>query len=136
MTYARELDVLSPQECRRLLGTAAVGRLVYVDGETPVAHPVNFVLVGSDVFVRTGPGGNLAAAQRGDPVAFQADEIDPATRSGWSVLLTGRASVVHDVDQLVAVLEPGTRPWARGRGEHVLRVTGERISGRRLSLTS
>ena len=111
-----------------------MGRLVYVDGGAPVAHPVNFVKAGADVIIRTGPGGNLRAAERGDTVAFQADEIDLTTRAGWSVLLTGPASVVQNVDDLVAVLDPYTRPWAQGRGEHVLRVTGERITGRRLTV--
>jgi nitroimidazol reductase NimA-like FMN-containing flavoprotein (pyridoxamine 5'-phosphate oxidase superfamily) len=134
--WIHPIEELSSQECWRLLGTVPVGRLVYVDSGVPVAHPVNFVKAGSDVIIRTGPGGNLRAAERGDMVAFQADEIDTTTRAGWSVLLTGRASVIQNVDDLVAVLEPHTRPWARGRGEHVLRVNGERITGRRLNLKS
>ena len=134
MGWTHEIEELSPEECWRLLGTVPVGRLVYVDGGAPVAFPVNFVKAGAAVIIRTGPGGILRAAERGDVVAFQADEIDLATRAGWSVLLTGPASVVRNVDDLVAVLEPYTRPWARGRREHVLRVTGERITGRRLKL--
>lgn len=134
MGWTHEIEELSPQECWRLLGTMPVGRLVYVDGGAPVAHPVNFVKAGADVIIRTGPGGNLRAAERGDMVAFQADEIDLTTRAGWSVLLTGPASVVQNVDDLVAVLDPYTRPWAQGRGEHVLRVTGKRITGRRLTV--
>jgi len=132
MAWTREIEELPAAECWRLLETARVGRLVYVDEGVPVAHPVNFVKAGAGVVIRTGPGGNLRAAERGDLVSFEADHVDVDGRTGWSVLLTGRASVVHDIDELVALLDPHTRPWARGRGEHVLRVTGERISGRRL----
>jgi nitroimidazol reductase NimA-like FMN-containing flavoprotein (pyridoxamine 5'-phosphate oxidase superfamily) len=132
--WTHEIEELSSDECWRLLGTVPVGRLVYVDGGAPVAHPVNFVKAGADVIIRTGPGGSQRAAERGDLVAFQADEIDLTTRAGWSVLLTGPASVVQNVDDLVAVLDPYTRPWARGRKEHVMRVTGKRITGRRLNV--
>lgn len=36
--------------------------------------------------VRTAPGSELDAATRGGLVAFEIDQIDPASRSGWSVL--------------------------------------------------
>src|SRR3712207_4566269 len=125
MAWTREIEELPAAECWRLLGDARVGRLVYVDDGVPVAHPVNFVKAGAGVVFRTGPGGNLRAAERGDLVGFEVDEIDLEARTGWSVLVTGRASVVRDVEELVALLDPHARPWARGRGADVVRVTGE-----------
>ena len=134
MRWTREVEELSAPECWRLLESVRVGRLVYVDDGVPVAHPVNFVKAGASVVIRTGPGGNLRAAQRGDLVGFEADEIDLEGRTGWSVLLTGRASLVDDIEELVTLLDPHTRPWARGRGGSVVRVIVERITGRRLTV--
>jgi Pyridoxamine 5'-phosphate oxidase len=65
-------------------------------------------------------------------VALEADEVDTATRSGWSVVVPGHASLVHDIDRLVALTHLDTRPWVRGRSDHVIRIKVERITGRRL----
>lgn len=125
---------LTPEQCLGLLASVPVGRLVFTEGALPVVHPVNFVLLGPDIVISTGPGAKFAAAERGDVLAFEADHIDAAARDGWSVLVVGHASVVRDIDELVAVAGPGNRPWAPGRTEHVIRIAAERITGRRLDL--
>ncbi|MGQ0574680.1 MAG: pyridoxamine 5'-phosphate oxidase family protein [Pseudonocardia sp.] len=117
----------------RLLTTVPFGRLVFTEGALPAVHPVNFLMWGPDVIIRTGSGPKLVAARRGDVVAFQADEIDVETRTGWSVQVVGHASVV-DVDELAGGLDPDRRAWVRGRSGHVIRVGGEWITGRRLVL--
>ncbi len=132
----RRLDELSPAECRQHLRTARVGRLVFTEGALPAVHPVNFLIDGDDVVIRTGPGAKLAAAARGDVLAFEVDEIDRESRSGWSVLVVGHASLVVDIDENVALAEPVYRPWVNGRREHLIRIAGERITGRRLSFPS
>jgi len=40
--------------------------------------------------IRDDRGGKLAAAARGAVVAFEADQLDPAGRSGWSVTAVAR----------------------------------------------
>lgn len=122
------------EECRTLLASAPVGRLVFTEDRVPVAHPVNFALAGDDVIIRTGPGQKVDAARRGDLVAFEVDEIDPVSRTGWSVLVIGRASVVTDIDRLISVLDPARRPWIGGRDRYVIQITTERIEGRRIVL--
>ena len=134
MTTSREIDEMTTGECTALLDSVPVGRMVFTEDGAPAVHPVNFVRHGSSIIVRTGPGAKLEAAQRGDVVAFEADQIDPDSHTGWSVLVVGRAEVVNDVDQLVAVLDVGHRPWVRRRGAHVLRITARKITGRRLVL--
>lgn len=124
---------LSQVECRRLLGSVPMGRLVFTERALPVVHPVNFVLIGNDVVISTGPGTKFAAAERGDVVAFEADQIDEGTRSGWSVLVVGHAGVVRDIDQLVAFAGPDTRPWAPDRTTHVIKVSAEQMTGRRVN---
>lgn len=132
MPHLSQLHTLDRVECLRLLGTVCVGRIVYTESALPAVQPVNFTLDGADVVIRTSSGGKLTAAIRGSVVAFEADDIDAATRSGWSVVVLGHASVVRDIDQLVALAGPDNRPWIAGRSDHVVRIKGERITGRRI----
>lgn len=134
MTASRENETLTVGECLRLLDTTPVGRLVFTEKALPAVHPVNFLRHGRSIIVRTGPGSKLDAARRGDVVAFEADCIDSGTHTGWSVMVVGHATLVNDVDRLVAVLDQEHRPWARGRGTHVIEVSAERVTGRRLVL--
>ncbi|PVZ06280.1 nitroimidazol reductase NimA-like FMN-containing flavoprotein (pyridoxamine 5'-phosphate oxidase superfamily) [Actinomycetospora cinnamomea] len=134
MDTCRETEALPVTECWTRLASVPVGRLVFTERALPAVHPVNFLVHGRSVIIRTGPGTKLDAARRGDVVAFEADHIDPGSRTGWSVLVVGHAAVVGDVDRLVAVLDPQHRPWVRGRGIHVIEVCGERVTGRRLVL--
>ncbi|HSK57898.1 MAG TPA: pyridoxamine 5'-phosphate oxidase family protein [Actinomycetospora sp.] len=134
MDLYRESEALTVAECWRRLASVAVGRVVFTERALPAVHPVNFLVHGRAVIIRTGPGPTLDAARRGDVLAFEADHIDPETRTGWSVLVVGHAAVVGDVDRLVAVLDPQHRPWVHGRGLHVMEVAGQRVTGRRLVL--
>jgi nitroimidazol reductase NimA-like FMN-containing flavoprotein (pyridoxamine 5'-phosphate oxidase superfamily) len=134
MTAGRETRTLPVGECLRLLDTTPIGRLVFTEHALPAVHPVNFLRHGRSIIVRTGAGSKLDAARRGDVVAFEADHIDPDSRTGWSVMVVGHASVVDDVDRLVAVLDLEHRPWVRDRGAHVVQISAERITGRRLVL--
>jgi nitroimidazol reductase NimA-like FMN-containing flavoprotein (pyridoxamine 5'-phosphate oxidase superfamily) len=132
MAQLAELQALDRAECLRLLGTVSVGRIVFSEQALPAIQPVNFTVEGSDVFIRTSGGAKLAAAVNGNVVAFEADETDASTRSGWSVVVLGHASLVRDIDQLVALAGPRSQPWVPGRSDHVIRIKSERITGRRL----
>ena len=134
MGASREIETLPVDACLKLLDTTPVGRLVFTENALPVVHPVNFLRQGRTIIVRTGPGAKLDAARRGDVLAFEADHIDPTSQTGWSVMVVGRASVINDVDRLLAVLDYRHRPWVNGRGAHVMQVSAQRITGRRLVL--
>ena len=96
--------MLSETECRRLLRSTPVGRIVYTRDALPTAVPVNFALDGDDVIFRTAPGSKLDAATAGAVVAFEIDQIDVVTRSGWSLLIVGRA--MHEPDaEVIARLD-------------------------------
>ncbi len=134
---ASELVQLPEAECLRLLGTRSVGRLGFLGREGhPLVLPVNYVLDGNAVLIRSGPGAKLAAAEREAPVCLEVDDIDELSRSGWSVLITGTAERLrwaHGGKRAAA--RRGARapvPWAAGPREHVIRITATKISGRRL----
>ena len=73
------------------------------------AHPVTYLLDDEEVIFRTAAGGKLAAASRHHVVGFQADEIDPYTRTGWSVLGVGEAYEVVTPTRLEPVWKPAQR---------------------------
>ena len=91
---------LDPEECRRLLAGQRIGRVGAVVDDAPVILPVTFVLDGDDVVLRTSVGSVLEAALDDAPVAFEIDGVDEPTRTGWSVLLTGRARHVTDAAEV------------------------------------
>jgi hypothetical protein len=65
-------------------------------------------------------------------VAFQADELDPDLRTGWSVTVVGHAQRITDVDELVEVSGTFIQPWVDGRRDHFIRIRTEKVTGRRL----
>jgi uncharacterized protein len=126
------LETLSRDESLALLASVPVGRVVFTVRALPAIQPVNFVYDDGGVVIRTGPGTKLAAVLRAGVVAFEADEIDPATQTGWSVTVVGRAHEIadqRDLDRLRARLSP----WAPGEREHVLRIAAEVVTGRRIT---
>lgn len=127
------LELLDEAQCLALLSTAKIGRVGVSVGALPAIFPVNFVLSDGAVVFRTGPGTKLAAATDHAVVAFEADGWDPMEHHGWSVLALGRASVVDDPTQLVALSRLPLAPWAGGSREHYVRMPVEFVSGRRMN---
>jgi nitroimidazol reductase NimA-like FMN-containing flavoprotein (pyridoxamine 5'-phosphate oxidase superfamily) len=105
------LEMLPFDACLRLLGSVPVGRVgFYADGEL-VVLPVNHAMDGQDVVFRTAAGSKLSAAEGRNLVAFEADDYDPRTRSGWSVLVNGRAEVVYEDAETQRLSRLGLHPW-------------------------
>lgn len=125
------LEPLPAEHCLDLLATRTVGRLAYVArAGVPDVAPVNYVLDGRDVLLRSGPGPKLQAAERRDLVAFEVDDIDERSHTGWSVVLVGRARRLSPAER--ARLSTLPAPWAAGPRDEVVRITAVRITGRRL----
>ena len=64
-------------------------------------------------------------------VAYEADEIDPATRTGWSVVVTGTATRVADPAELARYQRLLT-PWIDAAMRQLVRIRPEIVSGYRL----
>ncbi|MEU6379902.1 pyridoxamine 5'-phosphate oxidase family protein [Streptomyces sp. NPDC046909] len=126
----RELDRL---ECLRRLAKAPVGRIVHTRQALPAVLPVNFCLDGDGaVLLRTSAGSELARAVDGAVVAFEADEVDAVTHSGWSVVVIGRATVVTDPAEHARLCRVGPRSWAPSPEEVFVRVGPDLVTGREL----
>jgi hypothetical protein len=127
------LEILDETECRRLLASAVVGRLVFTMGGLPAVRLVNFVVDGDTVVFATADGDKYRAAERGDVVAFEVDAIDVERHLGWTVTAAGHLSVVSDEEQQEDGNLLPLRPWAPGNNaRHYIRLGIESIQGRRI----
>ena len=105
------LEILPFDRCLQLLATVPVGRVSFLaDGEI-VVLPVNHVIDGQDPVFCTASGSKLSAAGEQDLMAFEADEYDKRTRSGWSVLVNGRAHAVYEEAEIQRLNHLGLHPW-------------------------
>jgi nitroimidazol reductase NimA-like FMN-containing flavoprotein (pyridoxamine 5'-phosphate oxidase superfamily) len=136
MTQHKTMHELSSTECLRLLGAHTLGRLALMDhvGVLPMIMPVNYVLYDELITFRTDAGSKLAAAVRGEPVAFEVDGLDETHKIGWSVVVRGHAEAVADVAALAGLRGAALQPWAPGTKPHYVRIQPRRVSGRRISL--
>jgi nitroimidazol reductase NimA-like FMN-containing flavoprotein (pyridoxamine 5'-phosphate oxidase superfamily) len=126
------LGVLDEAECMALLAATPVGRVgIVLDGQ-PLVFPVNYVVDGHSIVVRTEVGALLSGASFA-PVAFEIDSFDPALRSGWSVMIQGTG---HDITDAIDLTSEHLQtleviPWAPGTKPRLLRIDARTITGRR-----
>ncbi|MBA2889971.1 pyridoxamine 5'-phosphate oxidase family protein [Nonomuraea soli] len=130
---ASGLQVLSRQECLDLLAAAEIGRIVFTDRALPAVQPVNYVLDGENIVIRTAKGSKLAAATRHAVVAFEADEFDTHERTGWSVTAVGHARAVLEPEEISRLAALPLEPWAPGGRDHYIVVAVEQVTGRRIT---
>ncbi|MEU7384630.1 MULTISPECIES: pyridoxamine 5'-phosphate oxidase family protein [unclassified Streptomyces] len=122
------------RECLRLMAEVPVGRVVYTQRALPAVLPVNFALAAdASVLLRTSAGSDLVRAVDGVVVAFEADAFDVESRSGWSVVVTGRATVVTDPVEHQRLLSTGPRSWMPIEEDVFIRIEATMVTGRELT---
>lgn len=127
------LAVLGSDECLELIRSRPVGRIAFArDGDIELL-PVNHCVLGRTIAFRTARGSKLTAAYDGAVVAFEVDAYDARRRTGWSVLVKGRADLVTDSSLLARLDDAGLGTWvpSASRAEWVV-IHPDEISGRRL----
>lgn len=129
--FPGRLSEMPAGECHDLMGSTSVGRVALVDADGPVTLPVNYVLDGDTVVFRTSPANSIARHLDNARVAFEVDEFDDYTQSGWSVVVRGVASFVG-ADELARDEQSRPFPWADGVRTLAIRITPLSVSGRRL----
>jgi nitroimidazol reductase NimA-like FMN-containing flavoprotein (pyridoxamine 5'-phosphate oxidase superfamily) len=131
---------LDRTECLRLLSDAQLGRIAVnvLNWEPPVIRPVNYVFDRSSqsVLIRSGAGSKLGALRGAARVAFEIDGGDPATRTGWSVIIHGVCEEITNRSELRRIAELGLEPWAPGEKGHWIRIRANTVTGRRLVAVS
>jgi hypothetical protein len=127
---------LSDAEAIRLLASVSYGRVIFTIKSLPAIRPVNHLLDEGRIIIRTRLTSAISAAVRssdGAVVAYEADSIDPQTRTGWSVVVTGRAYTLTDPDQVLRY-EQLLHPWIN-HADTVVAIEPEIITGLRIIAT-
>lgn len=119
---------LSGEECRHLVRGHSVGRVCWLSGEGLQALPVTYLASGDRILFRVDPQSVLGELSGPVRVAFEVDDIDVETATGWSVLVRGEAAAVDPPDGVVLPV-----PWAPGRRSLVIAITPLAYSGRAVS---
>ncbi len=109
------------------MGDAVVGRVSWVseDGRLQVL-PVNYGLVDDRIVFRVAQGTILEELATPRAVAFQVDDLDGQTATGWSVLVQGRTGPWSGEVPVIS-------PWAPGRREVAVAIEPTSWSGRSVS---
>ncbi|MEW2048054.1 pyridoxamine 5'-phosphate oxidase family protein [Streptomyces sp. NPDC005476] len=125
---------LEGAEALRLLGGVSLGRIVFTRQALPTIRPVNHFLVDGDIVIRTHGDAALTryTGGGGAVVAYEADDIDPLTHRGWSVVVTGYARLVTDPREL-ARYQALLRPWGTQSMDHAVRIHPDLVTGLRLT---
>lgn len=132
------LEELTEAESLQLIEQAEIGRIGYSGRYGPVVVPVTYKIVDGSVVFRTAVGGALGEDLRTGiadaeyKVAFEIDTLDPASRTGWSVMIQGAAHHVDDETERAEVELAGIESWAGGEREHFVRIMPTAITGRRI----
>jgi nitroimidazol reductase NimA-like FMN-containing flavoprotein (pyridoxamine 5'-phosphate oxidase superfamily) len=130
------MEHLEENACLELLNSHHFGRVAFVEqGEgPPVIMPVNYLMYGETVVFRTDPNSKLGNALRSAPATFEIDGIEERERTGWSVVVSGRAEEVADPTQLDELSRTPLLPWAPGDRSLYVRITPELVTGRCISV--
>jgi uncharacterized protein len=127
-----EFTRLIRAESFRLLAGVPVGRLIFTSNALPTVRPMNFALVDGLIVLRTAVGTTIARTVHDMIVAFEADDLDPATCSGWSVTVTGRAALVTNPGTIARYQAVPLVAWAPGAGDQFVTITTELVDGLRV----
>ncbi|GAA4629352.1 pyridoxamine 5'-phosphate oxidase family protein [Actinoallomurus vinaceus] len=126
---------LDRDTCLRLLRSVVIGRVAWADDDgRVVVLPVNFITDGDDIAFRTSEGGKLSAAREGRLFSFEADDVEPGLRTGWSVLVSGTAQVVADSAVVDRLEHSPLAPWSPMPASCFVRLRPDQTTGRRLPL--
>lgn len=129
------MRALGRDRCLELLASVPVGRVVFSMRALPAIRPVNHLVDGNTVVIRSNLGGALASAatQSGAVVvAYEADTFDLAGHTGWTVVVTGAARLILD-EARQARYEQLLRPWVDEPMNCVIGIDCDMVTGYELT---
>jgi uncharacterized protein len=127
------LEVLSEDECRRLLTLGSLGRIGISTGSGPAIFPVNYIVAASDILFFTAEGTKLHAATANTVATLEVDHFNPVTRTGWSVMAVGSVRERTEPSVVRGAMAAGLEPWAPGDRSHLVALGTELLTGRRIA---
>ena len=132
------IQPLGEAESWDLVRAGGIGRLGYSGRFGLVILPINFEVEDKAIYFRVashGPTGEdlrTGIAHADYRVAFEVDQFDAASRSGWSVLVQGDVHPMESEDERASVARICVESWVAGPHELFLRITPTHLSGHRI----
>lgn len=121
--------VLPEPECRRLVRSQTVGRVCWLSRDDGLqALPVTFQVFGELILFAVDPHSVMGELFGSVPVAFEVDDIDVETATGWSVLVRGDAGAWESRNDVGL-----PAPWAPGHRTLRVAITPHTYTGRAVS---
>ena len=124
------LERLTRAQCRELLPGATVGRLAVPTPNFPTLEPVSFAVVEGELVVAARAGSAADAVAAGTVLSFEADLLDHARHSGWSVVVSGPVEELDD--DIVPLVRPQLGPWPVADSDRLLLIRSDRVTGQRI----
>ena len=103
-------------DCLALLRTTGIGRVALSIDALPVVMPVNFAMFGDDIVFRPMLDEKLSRSAGDVVLAFQVDNFDLASHTGWSVLIQGIASEIVEAELIERCRDSPDLPAAHRAG--------------------
>ncbi|KGN37809.1 pyridoxamine 5'-phosphate oxidase family protein [Knoellia subterranea] len=132
------LEVLDFDVALDRLRAVPIGRFAFVHSGEVLVLPVQHVVHGVDVCFRTAGDAKIEVARDHGRVAYEVDAFDPATRTGWSVLVQGTAEIVRDPDETRDLDDLAPAPWlgSLATEREWVRLRPHAITGREVAAPS
>ncbi|HEX6448235.1 MAG TPA: pyridoxamine 5'-phosphate oxidase family protein [Trebonia sp.] len=92
----RAVVELGGPKCWKLLESVPLGRVVFSERAMPAIQVVSHLVDDGAIIVRSPHGTAIAGTGKGTVVCYEADDMDPDRRTGWSVVVTGLARLISD----------------------------------------
>jgi hypothetical protein len=129
---------LDRAEAMRRLASVGYGRVVFTQDALPAIRPVNHLIDSGRVILRTRLSAKISTMVEsstgfGVVVAYEADDLGPQRRSGWSSV-TGLANTVTDHHE-IARYEQLLHPWVN-KADTVIAIEPEIVTGIRIIANS
>lgn len=132
-TSRTRAEEMSSDEALEMLKTKSkLGRVGFIVDGRPMILPVNYRADDEGVVFCTNPGTKLETLRGGAPVAFEVDGSRSLYNSGWSVVVQGTAAEVTDPAEVEELRRSPLQSWASPDAEHWIRISIDKISGRRI----
>lgn len=129
-----DVENLSADQCWSLLRSAGVARLAVWVEDRPEIFPINYVVDGGTLVFRSAPGTKVASALGDALVSLEADGVTAPEGLAWSVMASGQARLIEELEEVVDSFSLPLFPWQAGRKNIFVRVVPDRITGRRFAV--
>lgn len=129
------VEELSASVCWSLLRDVPIGRIALRGDEDVEVFPVNFVVDGGTVVIRTAAGTKLSLIEASSRATFETDDVDVVEQTVWSVVLKGVVRSVRGHEAIIDTFDMEVPTWQSGPKPTFVRLTPDSVTGRRFPIT-